>query len=161
MNNAIINRWKQNLTSTCLRRCEERRAAEAVETGFPPPGETGRYDNPPRSRMLQPFTHIPRTPRAARLAKWIPASPLRLPPCEPMPVGFLTCSDVPRCELLALTGLPRVLLFKMDNEKCRLLIDLYKDHRSLWDPKHKNYHNSTRREDFAVSSYLSKLDVSQ
>jgi hypothetical protein len=39
------------------------------------------------------------------------------------------------------------LLFKMDNEKCRLLIDLYKDHRLLCDLKHKNYHNSTRRED--------------
>jgi hypothetical protein len=44
----------------------------------------------------------------------------------------------------------------MDNEKCRLLIELYKNHRSLWDPKHKNYHNSTRREDFwkAISSIL-------
>jgi hypothetical protein len=35
----------------------------------------------------------------------------------------------------------------MDKEKCRLLIGLYKDRRSLWDPKHKNYYNSTRRED--------------
>jgi hypothetical protein len=33
-------------------------------------------------------------------------------------------------------------LLKMDNEKCRLLIDLYKDHRSLWEPEHRNYHNS-------------------
>jgi isocitrate lyase len=41
----------------------------------------------------------------------------------------------------------RVLLFKMDNEECRLLINLYKDRRSLWDPEHNNYHNSTRRED--------------
>jgi hypothetical protein len=71
----------------------------------------------------------------------------RQPRGETMPVGVLTCSKMPRCELFALTGLPRVLLFKMGNEKCRLLIDLHKDHRSLWDPKHKNYHNSTRRED--------------
>jgi hypothetical protein len=85
----------------------------------------------------------------------------RRPRGEPTPVSFLACSKVPRCELLALTGLPRVLLFKMYNEKCRLLIDLYKDHRSLWDPKHKNYHNSTRREDFAVSFYSSKSYVSQ
>jgi hypothetical protein len=39
------------------------------------------------------------------------------------------------------------LLFKMDDEKCRLLIDLYKDHRSLLHPQHKNYRNSARRED--------------
>jgi hypothetical protein len=36
----------------------------------------------------------------------------RQPRGEPTPVGFLTCSKVPRCELLALTGLPRVLYSK-------------------------------------------------
>nr|CAH7726786.1 unnamed protein product [Callosobruchus chinensis]CAH7755962.1 unnamed protein product [Callosobruchus chinensis] len=35
----------------------------------------------------------------------------------------------------------------MDNEKCILLIDLYKEHYLLWDPKHKHYHNNTLRED--------------
>lgn len=35
----------------------------------------------------------------------------------------------------------------MDNEKCILLIDLYKEHHLLWDPKHKHYHNNTFRED--------------
>jgi hypothetical protein len=93
---------------------------------------------------------------------------------EAAPVGFLTCSRVrrltvgrnvtqtqTRCELFALTGLPIMLLFKMDNEKCRLLIDLYKEHCSLRDPKQKIYHNSTRRENFAVSFYSSKFYVLQ
>jgi hypothetical protein len=68
-------------------------------------------------------------PRAARHDKWIPASPLRLPRMrqprgEPMPVRFLTCSKVRRCELLALTGLPHVL-FKMGNEKCDAMTALH------------------------------------
>lgn len=28
-----------------------------------------------------------------------------------------------------------------------LLIDLYKEHHLLWNPKHKHYHNNTLRED--------------
>lgn len=35
----------------------------------------------------------------------------------------------------------------MDNEKCRLLIDIYKNHRALWDPQHKHYFNKRVRED--------------
>ncbi|KAG8232358.1 hypothetical protein J437_LFUL008826 [Ladona fulva] len=35
----------------------------------------------------------------------------------------------------------------MDNDKCLILINLYKDHRVLWDHKHRNYHKSAVRED--------------
>lgn len=35
----------------------------------------------------------------------------------------------------------------MDNEKCILLIDLYKEQQLLWDPKQKLYHNNTLRQD--------------
>ncbi|XP_076384375.1 formin-like protein isoform X5 [Megalopta genalis] len=34
----------------------------------------------------------------------------------------------------------------MDNEKCKIFIEVYKRHRSLWDPKHYDYHNSAIRE---------------
>ncbi|XP_076656033.1 uncharacterized protein LOC143360788 isoform X2 [Halictus rubicundus] len=34
----------------------------------------------------------------------------------------------------------------MDNEKCKIFIEIYKRHRSLWDPKHYDYHNSAIRE---------------
>ncbi|XP_076276156.1 uncharacterized protein LOC143207035 [Lasioglossum baleicum] len=38
------------------------------------------------------------------------------------------------------------LFSSMDNEKCKIFIELYKRHRSLWDPKHYDYHNSAIRE---------------
>jgi hypothetical protein len=50
---------------------------------------------------------------------------------------------VPGCELLALTALPRVFHSKWTTKS----VDMNEDHRSLWDPKHKNYRNSSRRED--------------
>ncbi|XP_031850549.2 uncharacterized protein LOC116435251 [Nomia melanderi] len=34
----------------------------------------------------------------------------------------------------------------MDNGKCKIFIEMYKEHRSLWDPRHYNYHNSAIRE---------------
>jgi hypothetical protein len=67
----------------------------------------------------------------------------RQPRGEPVPVGSLTCSRVPRCEFLALNALPRVFYPKWTMKS----VDLYKDHRSLWDPEHKKYRNSTRRDD--------------
>jgi hypothetical protein len=88
----------------------------------------------------------------ARLVKWIPSSLLRLPRMEAV-AGRANASQffyvLKGASLrVACSGWPAVhVLFKIDNEKCRLLIDLYKDHCSLWDPKHNNYHNSTRRED--------------
>jgi hypothetical protein len=55
----------------------------------------------------------------------------RQPRGEPTPVGFLTCSKVPRCELLALTGLPRVLLFRMVASHACLDV-LKKDIWGIW-----------------------------
>jgi hypothetical protein len=105
---------------------------------------------------LKPSTHIASTPQEAASRGKTLEMDTCLAPCaclvwrqprgESTPVGFWRAQ---RC-LASSCSLwldCRACSFKMDNEKCRLLIDLYKDHRSLWDPEHKDYHNSTRRED--------------